>query len=598
MTPHAPVQDFRVPSFADNGYTDWVLQGGQGIYDSAAQIRIQAMALRQYSADERMALELSIESPLATFLVDENRAFSDSRIAIVGPDFSISGLGWTWSSQSREDREIQVQQDTVAHFTQSIADSLVQQPSSDVSRRTDITSAQLLLRTTAQKYDFTFIDQVHVISGEMDLRANQLQVLADAQQGKGASTPGLVAPGVEAVQRILAIDSVVIKQGDRLLSAERAELFPRQQRSELLGAVRVELPDVVLSGAEMQCRAGELVLTGTAGKARAQMILSGSGGLGLEGRSGLTQQTLVRADSIILRELACEHFFDFSGSVEVESGVIQLTADRMTIQAPRDTAGASLLSSSQAAFAIGAVSRVWAEGQVQIHQLGQVARGDEVTFYPAEERAVLVGNARLVRDQADVSGQQMDLQLSRAIVTGDTEQAVRVRLAPLADLGYRSKLPELEPSAALETVPLQNTELSCLRLQMMTEAERTVFRFTESVVLAATNLDLSCERMDVWTGKVSSSEPALEVQRIEAFDQVEIIQGTRVATSDAAYIWPISGQGKVVLEGNSVVADTDGRVSGYRMTLLEGERRAIVETGGAERPRNTVTLPSLQLPER
>ena len=88
------------------------------------------------------------------------------------------------------------------------------------------------------------------------------------------------------------------------------------------------------------------------------------------------------------------------------------------------------------------------------------------------------------------------------------------------------------------------------------------------------------------------------MQRIEAFDQVEIIQGTRVATSDAAYIWPISGQGKVVLEGNSVVADTDGRVSGYRMTLLEGERRAIVETGGAERPRNTVTLPSLQLPER
>ena len=40
MTPSAPVQNFRLPSFGENGYTQWVLQGGKGIYDSETQIRI------------------------------------------------------------------------------------------------------------------------------------------------------------------------------------------------------------------------------------------------------------------------------------------------------------------------------------------------------------------------------------------------------------------------------------------------------------------------------------------------------------------------------------------------------------------------------
>lgn len=40
MTPSAPVQNFRLPSFGENGYTQWVLQGGKGIYDNETQIRI------------------------------------------------------------------------------------------------------------------------------------------------------------------------------------------------------------------------------------------------------------------------------------------------------------------------------------------------------------------------------------------------------------------------------------------------------------------------------------------------------------------------------------------------------------------------------
>jgi lipopolysaccharide export system protein LptA len=135
---------------------------------------------------------------------------------------------------------------------------------------------------------------------------------------------------------------------------------------------------------------------------------------------------------------------------------------------------------------------------------------------------------------------------------------------------------------------------------MIEGPEQTIFHFTGGVQVVGTNLDASCARMDVLTAPQALSEltteasvsKRLEVRGIEAFESVEIKQGERIATTDTAYILP--QEGKVILEGNSVVNDPRGRVSGYRMTLLQGERRAIVETGGSERPRNTMTLPPIK----
>ena len=52
IVPSAPVKDFRFPQFGENGYTQWVLRGKEGIYDSAKQIRVEEMLLRLYTGDE------------------------------------------------------------------------------------------------------------------------------------------------------------------------------------------------------------------------------------------------------------------------------------------------------------------------------------------------------------------------------------------------------------------------------------------------------------------------------------------------------------------------------------------------------------------
>jgi hypothetical protein len=122
MTPNAPIKNFRLPRFGDNGYTQWVLQGGQGIYDSDEQVRVKEMSMRIYSGDERMALELSMDSPEGTLRLQENRAYSEGEIKIVGANFKISGIAWEWSGETKE---IVVKQDTVVKFTQGIAGALI-----------------------------------------------------------------------------------------------------------------------------------------------------------------------------------------------------------------------------------------------------------------------------------------------------------------------------------------------------------------------------------------------------------------------------------------------------------------------------------------
>ena len=80
MTPIAPIKNFRLPRFGDNGYTQWMLQGEQGIFERDEQVSVKQMAMRIYSGDERMALELSMDSPEGILSLQENRGYSESPI--------------------------------------------------------------------------------------------------------------------------------------------------------------------------------------------------------------------------------------------------------------------------------------------------------------------------------------------------------------------------------------------------------------------------------------------------------------------------------------------------------------------------------------
>jgi hypothetical protein len=72
QTPIAPITNFKLPLFNDDGYRTGYLRGEQGIYNnSQSEIRILGMELSQYSGDAQDAVTGSMESPEALFRFDK-----------------------------------------------------------------------------------------------------------------------------------------------------------------------------------------------------------------------------------------------------------------------------------------------------------------------------------------------------------------------------------------------------------------------------------------------------------------------------------------------------------------------------------------------
>lgn len=591
MTPNAPVEDFRFPRFGKDGYTQWVLQGERGIYDSAAQIRVEAMALRVYSGDERLARELSLESPNAILRLEENRAYSEEAIEIVGTNFKITGVGWEWSGETKE---IVVKSETVVEFTQGIAGAF-SDSSAGAGERTEIRSERLLLRTSEAGYSFDFTGEVEALTGQMNLRSKRLLAEVDPPEGRDAEVAVPSAPSeLDALRRLFAEEGVEIVQPGKTVRAGKAEFFPREERALLDGNASVTTPGAYLSGEHIRSQSGEIVLAGADGKGRAQMILSKTGGLGLQGASSLSEETIVLADTITMRERPEEKRFLFEGAVEVMSGALNMRAGRMTILSRAEHTADP--AAEAGAFRVGAVQSIVAEESVEIEQKGQLATGGRVIFYPAEERAVLTGDPRVTNGDAVATGHSMELKPGRAIVRGDADGPVEVRLPQLPDLGYDLSASGAEPTAAAKPDAAGvETVVTSRVLRMIDEPDHTLFRFTDDVRVVATNLTATSERLDVIAREAANAASeeagALRLERIEAHGGVAIEQTKRTSTAEKALIMP--NEGKLILEGEAVVDDERGRVSGHRMTLLQGKRRAIVEGGGDNGDgRARITLPA------
>lgn len=551
------------------------------------------MSLRIYSGDERMALELSMDSPHADIHAKENRASSDQAIKIRGENFEITGVGWSWLGN---EKEVRVLSETKVVFQQGMGDSLGD-PDTSSADTTLIYSGSLLLRTTDDGYFFEFDRDVLVFSGDMELSCQRLIASADAPEGKKAEASQVGDTKAEAVREVIAIRKVVINQGAREIHAEKAEFDPRAETALLTGLPRIEIPGAYISGETIFSQKGKIVVDGGADAGRAQMILTDTGGLGIQGASELSEQTIILANHITMVEVedSGQHEIEFEGNVDVMSGALTLQADVLDVYTQ-----AAETTEDSGELAVGEVSLVEAAGSVRLAQDGQTVNAKKVVFHPLKETAVLTGEPMVSNGRVDVHGDRIELKPGRAIVYSAEADRVFVELPELPDLGYDPAVPGLseegEPVRQLSAdVVRSKTQIWSQRVEMFEDPEKTRFHFIDEVEVHGTNLDLSCRRLNVVSSgeSANAAEDALGVDFIEALDEVVIVQKGRTATCDKATVLPL--EGKLVLEGDAVVDDAKGKVSGHRITLNQGERRAVVEGGGDEGDgRARITIPGFE----
>ena len=101
MIPDAPIRNFRLPLFGDNGYKEWELRGLEGHYISEGEARVEGLDLLVFSGDEAMELESRIRSPEAFIEFELSRASGQSSLFMTGPGFEIQGSEWVWEGKEK-----------------------------------------------------------------------------------------------------------------------------------------------------------------------------------------------------------------------------------------------------------------------------------------------------------------------------------------------------------------------------------------------------------------------------------------------------------------------------------------------------------------
>lgn len=163
-------------------------------------------------------------------------------------------------------------------------------------------------------------------------------------------------------------------------------------------------------------------------------------------------------------------------------------------------------------------------------------------------------------------------------------------LALLAAPGFLCGQDRAESDAQRE-----ETVITSDRFEMVGGETENYFHFLGNVEVNGTNLHATSDEMEVVSGRqATESETVGDVGAIKSIvmkGNVVLVQSGRRAEAGRADIYP--REGKVVLSENPKVVDSEGTVTGHRMTLYRGERKALVEgIPGGDRPR--IQLPGFQ----
>jgi len=117
-------------------------------------------------------------------------------------------------------------------------------------------------------------------------------------------------------------------------------------------------------------------------------------------------------------------------------------------------------------------------------------------------------------------------------------------------------------------------EITAQQLEALQEKGQAIF--TGNVVATQGDITLHCDRMVVF-----SQDGQQQVERLEAYGNVRVVQLDRTATADQAIYR--QRQGTLVLLGNARLLQGQNQVSGNEITVYLQENRSVVKSQEGQR---------------
>ncbi|MBE2215265.1 MAG: hypothetical protein IAE82_15440, partial [Opitutaceae bacterium] len=131
IIPTAPIVDFRLPVFNEQGYRFWEVRGSEALFDPKEErAEIKSLRLTVYSGDDRGLVENVVESP---FAVLERKTLTVSGPGLIrligyerGREFEVRGEDWTYqetpptATSPEKTKSVVIRKNVVVTFAQDI----------------------------------------------------------------------------------------------------------------------------------------------------------------------------------------------------------------------------------------------------------------------------------------------------------------------------------------------------------------------------------------------------------------------------------------------------------------------------------------------
>lgn len=119
----APIEQFRLPVFGEDGNRIWELRGDRGVYHEDGYLDVERMTLRTFPEGQPKEPELLIQSPKARIFPEENRAAGEGLLFLEATNgsYAIVGRQWQWRGK---DNQINIGAEARVTFRQTIGDIL------------------------------------------------------------------------------------------------------------------------------------------------------------------------------------------------------------------------------------------------------------------------------------------------------------------------------------------------------------------------------------------------------------------------------------------------------------------------------------------
>lgn len=100
----APVQDYTVSFFSDQGYPRVRVVGASADLSNPARVRLTGMELILYSGEADRAIDTSLAAPLAVLEPEPELVSGPDAVKLVRPDVSVEGYDWSYDHRERHIR--------------------------------------------------------------------------------------------------------------------------------------------------------------------------------------------------------------------------------------------------------------------------------------------------------------------------------------------------------------------------------------------------------------------------------------------------------------------------------------------------------------